>query len=252
MSDVNSASPCVENLPPVLQWTPAGRTVVFLLSACSIWCLLAEFYGLCSMRTFTLWILIPATILLIAMAIFDYARGNRILFRACLIGAIGGFLAAVAYDTFRLPFVVAQVDHIGPVWARMPLYKVFPRFGAMILGHPFTQQQTNSQFTLMDHLVGWIYHFSNGITFGVMYMAILGDATRRSWLWGIALAMGLEIAMLFTPYTSYFGISPVIKFVIVTLVAHFIFGVVLGLWSRRQANRIPHLHAQLAAIESMA
>ena len=230
-------SPNAESsLPPVLQWTPSGRAIVFVLSAASIWCLLAEFYHLCSMRTFTLWILIPSTILLIVMAVLDYLRGNRVLFRAVLIGAIGGCLAAVAYDIFRMPFVIAAADHVGPSWARLPLFKVFPRFGAMILGHPFDVNgagtQLDSQFTLLDHVVGWIYHFSNGITFGVMYLAIIGDATKRSWLWGIALAMGLEVAMLFTPYTSYFGINPVIKFVVVTMIAHLIFGIVVGKYSQ--------------------
>jgi threonine/homoserine/homoserine lactone efflux protein len=86
-------------------------------------------------------------------------------------------------------------------------------------------------------VVGLIYHFSNGITFGVMYMAIIGDATRRSWWWGVALAVGLELAMLFTPYTSFFGISPVMRFVIVTLSAHLIFGVTLGQWAHRQSAR---------------
>src|SRR6476619_1778184 len=97
------SSPSTSTLPPVLQWTLPGRALVFFLSGTSIWCLLAEFYGLCSMRTFTLWILIPSTFLLIAMAILDLARGDRRLFRAVCIGAIGGFLAAVAYDVFRIP-----------------------------------------------------------------------------------------------------------------------------------------------------
>jgi hypothetical protein len=244
--DLTHASAKQSHLPPVLQWTPAGRAVVFFLSATSIWCLLAEFYGLCSMRTFTLWILIPATILLIAMALFDLLKGDRRLWRAVLIGSIGGLLAAFAYDIFRLPFVIAAVDHVGPTWARLPLYKVFPRFGAMILGQSFTPDQTDSQFPLLTHVVGWIYHISNGVTFGVMYMAIIGDATRRSWWWGVALAVGLELMMLFTPYTAFFGISPVMRFVIVTLTAHLIFGVTLGQWARRQSIQSLGLARELA------
>src|SRR3954468_9378425 len=96
----------LNNLPPIMQWTRPGRALVFVLSAMSIWCLLAEFYGLCSMRTFTFYILIPATVALVAMAVLDRARGDRRLWRAVMIGAIGGFVAAVAYDTFRIPFVV--------------------------------------------------------------------------------------------------------------------------------------------------
>src|SRR5580765_6414759 len=98
-------------LPPVLRWTWQGRSVVFFLAAASIWCLLAEMYKLCDMRTFTFAILIPATALLIAIALIDMAKGDRQLWRACLIGAAGGFLAACAYDLFRLPWVLGAADH---------------------------------------------------------------------------------------------------------------------------------------------
>src|SRR4051794_24096354 len=52
-------------------WTPAWRAVIFILAAASIWCLLAEMYGLCSMQAFTLRILLPATIALVALAFWD-------------------------------------------------------------------------------------------------------------------------------------------------------------------------------------
>ena len=79
----SAASP--SQLPAILQWTPAGRAIVFLLSASSIWCLLAEFYGLCSMRT-SRFVFIPATVVLIAMALLDRARGDGRLWRAVAIG----------------------------------------------------------------------------------------------------------------------------------------------------------------------
>jgi len=227
--------PDAQPIPAVLRWSLPGRFIVFLLSATSIWCLLAEFYGLCSMRTFTLYVLLPATALLIAMTIFDAFRGDRRLFHAVLIGAIGGFVAACAYDLFRIPFVIGAIDKVGPSWLRLPLFKVFPRFGAMLLGQSFTTEQSDSQFTLAAHLLGWAYHLSNGITFGVMYMALIGDATRRSWWWAVTLAVCIELAMLFTPYTRFFGLNFTPRFVVVTLIAHFIFGVALGLYTRRSA-----------------
>jgi hypothetical protein len=180
------------------------------------------------------------------MALLDLARGDRRLFQAVMIGAIGGFIAAIAYDVFRIPFVIGAIDHVGPSWLRLPLFKVFPRFGAMILGQPFTPTQTDSQFPLTAHVVGWIYHFSNGITFGVMYMALIGDARRRSWTWAIALAVGLELAMLFTPYTSFFGINMTTRFVVATLLAHLIFGIALGIYAKRKAIRWPSPMLQAA------
>src|SRR5262245_58346513 len=211
-----------KSLPAVLSWSWPARFVVFVLSATSIWCLLAEFYGLCDMRTFTFWILIPATVALVILAIADRTKGDGLLWRGVVLGGGGGCLAACAYDLFRIPFVVAAIDKVGPDWLRLPLFKVFPRFGALILNEPFDATTTDSQFTLTAHLVGWVYHFSNGITFGVMYMALVGDASRRSWLWAVLFATGLELAMLFTPYTTFFGIHMTARFVIVTLIAHVI------------------------------
>src|SRR3954467_3325409 len=93
-------TPQASRLPPFLQWSWQGRLIVFLLSASSIWCLLADFYHLCDMQTFTAWVLIPATIALIGMAIIDRQRGNQKLWRAVAIGAVGGLLAAFSYDLF--------------------------------------------------------------------------------------------------------------------------------------------------------
>ncbi len=218
--------------PAILRWTVPTRIVVFALAASSIWCLLAEFYGLCSMRFFTIAILIPATVVLIALAIVDRFRGEGMIWRGFVIGALAGLFAAVAYDIFRLPFVFAASNEVGPSWLRLPLFKVFPRFGAMILGQPFDATTPDSQFTLAAHLVGWSYHFSNGITFGIMYMALIGDASRRSWLWAVLFATGLELAMLVTPYTNFFGIRLAPNFILATLAAHAIFGIVLGLLAR--------------------
>ncbi len=45
-------------------------------------------------------------------------------------------LGAVAYDVFRLPFVFAKEWGLDSVLPPLQLFKVFPRFGAMILGEP--------------------------------------------------------------------------------------------------------------------
>jgi hypothetical protein len=225
-------------LPAILRWTVPGRAVVFVLAAASIWCLLADFYHLCSMRAFTFAVLIPATLVLIAMAIIDRTRGDGRLWRAVLIGSIGGFVAACSYDIFRLPWVIGFAQQVGPSWLRLPLFKVFPIFGQMILGQP-----TDQTPTLAAHVIGWIYHFSNGVTFGVMYIALIGDATQRTWMWAIALAVGIEIALLVTPYTSLFAIKMTVLFVAVTLIAHMIFGIALGLLARYLSRNTAPLHA---------
>jgi hypothetical protein len=185
------------------------------------------------MRTFTFFIFLPAIVILLGFAVFDRMRGDRILWRAVMIGLVGGLLAAVAYDVFRLPFVFAKEWSIASIVPPMNLFKVFPRFGAMVLGQPIEQ----SHYSLTTQIVGWIYHFSNGATFGVMYVAMIGNPTRRHWTWAVVMALALELGMLLTPYPQVFNITVTTRFVVVTVAAHAIFGVGLGLTVRALARR---------------
>jgi hypothetical protein len=221
--------------PAKTDWAAGSRVMVFALAASSIACLLADFYGLCPMRLFTQFIFLPAFLVLCALAVFDRMRGNGHVWHAVWIGILAGLLAAVAYDVFRLPFVFAREWGIDSIVPPMRLFKVFPRFGAMILGQPIEQ----SSYSLVAHIVGWIYHFTNGATFGVMYLAIIGDRTKRHWAWAILFALGLELAMLATPYPTVFNIAVTPRFVLVTVAAHAIFGIGLGLsirWLARQSK----------------
>ena len=84
------------------------------------------------------------------------------------------------------------------------------------------------------------------MTFGVMFVAMLDELTGSRWLWGVAMAVGLELGMLLTPYPNVFGIPVTAAFVCVTLAAHVIFGVVKGLsghWldSVWRLERAPHI-----------
>lgn len=213
-------------------WTARGRLLVFTLAASSIACLLADFYRICPMHLFTPFIFLPAFAALIALAILDRRRGDGRLWRAVSIGLVGGLLAAIAYDVFRLPFVFAKDWRLDAVVPPLNLFKVFPRFGAMVLGQPIEQDF----YSPAAHLIGWTYHFSNGATFGVMYLAIIGHPARRHWLWAVLFALALELAMLLTPYPAVFGIHVTTRFVVATVLAHGIFGVALGLSVRGLAS----------------
>ena len=215
-------------------WNSHGRWLVFVLAASSIACLLADFYRLCPMRIFTPFIFLPALLALFAFAALDRWHGDGQLWRAVSVGLIAGLLAAVAYDVFRLPFVFAKEWGVESVVPPMQLFKVFPRFGAMVLGQPIEQPA----YSLAAHIIGWMYHFSNGATFGVMYLAIIGDGSRRHWAWAVLFALALELGMLFTPYPNVFNIPVTTRFVIVTVAAHAVFGLGLGLSVRWLASRV--------------
>jgi hypothetical protein len=206
-------------------WSASLRLVVFLLGATSLGCLLADFYGVCSMRAFAVVVFVPAMAVLVGLALYDFWRSDRRLARTVAIGLTAGLAAAVTYDLFRLPFVFAKAWGIASIVPPLSLFKVFPAFGAMLLGEPVRQ----ASYSIAASWLGWLYHFSNGATIGVMYLALIGDARIRHWSWAVLLAMGLELGMLFTPYPRVFGIPLTIQFVVVTLAAHAVFGAGLGL-----------------------
>jgi hypothetical protein len=214
-------------------WTASNRGVVFILASSSIACLLADFYGVCPMRFFTPFIFLPAVIVLLAWALLDWVFADGRLGRAVLMGITAGLGAAVAYDIFRLPFVFAKPLGIASVVPPMNLFKVFPGFGAMILGQPVEQ----TSYSGAAQVLGWLYHFSNGASFGVMYLALIGDGVRRHWGWAVLMAVGLELGMLVTPYPRVFNIPVTQRFVIVTMAAHAIFGVGLGIGVRWLAQK---------------
>lgn len=199
---------------------PLTRIIIFLLAATSIWCLLGEMYHLWPMGLFALAVFLPASAVLVAFAIHNWLRGDGRACRMIVIGAIAGFAAALSYDTFRLPFVFSASWGLTGIVPALPLFKVFTQFGTMILGNADSRSLTAG-------VVGWAYHFSNGITFGIMYAALVNGQWRR-WPVAIVFAVGLELGMLFTPYPAAFGIRLTETFFVVTMAAHLIFGIVMG------------------------
>jgi hypothetical protein len=223
-------------------WTGIGRLLVFLLASSSISCLLLDFYSICPMRVFAPFVFLPAMLVLLVWAVLDRSFADGRLGRAVFIGIAAGLAAAVAYDIFRLPFVFAKTWGIASVVPAMNLFKVFSAFGAMILGQPI-EQESHTRAALF---LGWVYHFSNGATFGVMYMAMIGDGMRRHWAWGVVMAVALELGMLLTPYPKVFGIPVTPRFVVVTMAAHGIFGIMMGLGARWLAQKSEERSAQVA------
>ena len=200
-------------------WSPWFRLIVFLLAFLSFTCLLGQFYGLWTMHFFACWVLPPATALLALIAYATRRQPGGVYCPKTWIveGALGGIVAAVAYDLYRLPFVLNGA----------PLFKVFPRFGQLILG-------ANEPLWLVQ-LLGWTYHFSNGAALGIMFLALVWRATPRILFWGaVGWALFIEVMLLLTPYTGFFGLKMNGRFLFLTASAHLIFGLVLGLWCRQR------------------
>lgn len=200
-------------------WSLSSRAVVFALASLSFAALLWEFYGLGKMRTFALWMFLPAVIALIVLA-----KSSTRLRRIIVEGALGGVFAAVIYDIFRVPFVLSGY----------PLFAVFPKFGQMLLGLPLSVAP--AQVPIEAHIVGWIYHFINGASLGIMFAAMAANVPRK-WIIPAAAAWALcvEVLLLLSPYYSFFKLHMAYgTFLILTLSAHLVFGLVLGWWFARR------------------
>ena len=73
--------------------------------------------------------------------------------------------------------------------------------------------------------MGWLFHLSNGVTFGIMY-AVVG--ARRSWLWGVLWGLTLETAVLLTPFKDRYVLAGQAGVVAVAYAGHFLYGWPLG------------------------
>jgi hypothetical protein len=192
------------------------RIAIFLLASLSFACLLGQFYGLWSMHWFGCWVLPPATAVLIAAAWLDRRAATAGPRLWIVQGTIGGVIAAVAYDLYRLPFVLGGA----------PLFTVFGKFGNMLLG-----RGVDAAPSIDAQLLGWAYHFSNGAALGIMFLAMVTWPNQRLLFWGaLAWALCVEAMLLMTPYASYFGLPFNSTFLFLTASAHAIFGVALGTW----------------------
>ncbi len=193
------------------------RAAVFGLASLSLGCLLGQFYGLWTMHFFGRCVLPPATALLVIAAYLhrDHTEGLRSPWTWIVEGALGGMIAAVAYDLYRLPFVLSGI----------PLFKVFPQFGELLVGATEPRWLVNG--------VGWLYHFSNGATLGIMFLVMASWFTKPMLFWGAVLwAVFVEAVLLLTPYAVFFGLKLDRSFLFLTATAHVVFGTVLGLYSR--------------------
>jgi hypothetical protein len=199
------------------------RPVVFALAFLSFACLLGQFFGFWTMRLFGCWVLPPATALLVYVACRHRDRSPNLSSPGSWIvqGAMAGLVAALAYDLYRLPFVLSGA----------PLFTVFPRFGELLLG--------DTEPRWLVHTLGWSYHFSNGAALGIMFLAMVSFFRRPSLFWGaVAWALFIEGMLLLTPYTAFFGLTLNSRFLFLTASAHLIFGLTLGYYCHRRFARV--------------
>jgi len=153
-------------------------------------------------------LLLPSVLGMVLLIVWAHHRGRNDLVRRVILGLWAGGFATLAYDIVRIP--LAHAD--------LPVFKAISYFGTTIL--------SQARPTIASEVVGWSYHFSNGIGFAVMYTLLVGRPRLVSAvLWGVS----LEAAMLVTPYAEVFGYRRSSSFFAITVGAHVVYGLVLWL-----------------------
>lgn len=203
------------------------RSLVFGLGSLSIASLLLYFFGLGRFSVFAAGLLSIETVGLSLLAAFARHRGRRARIDLIVQGLWAGMLATLVYDVVRIP-----IAHSG-----IPVFKAISYFGTVMLGL--------DRPTVASEALGWAYHLSNGVSFGLMYAALFrtpGPVTAL--LWGLS----LEGVMLLTPYAEVFGYQRDTRFLAITIGAHAAYGYSLYLALRASRNRLATLRpAQYAA-----
>lgn len=186
----------------------AVRALLVLCGSLSIGSLLSYFLGMGRFDWLVLSTLAAEGAIIAGVVLWANAQRLQLISSLLRSGVWAGGLATLAYDLVRIP-----VAHSG-----VPVFKAISYFGTVILG---VQSPT-----LLSETLGWAYHLSNGVSFGLMYAAMV----RRPRLYSAVIwALTLEAVMLMTPYAEIFGYRRDVKFFAITIGAHAVYGLVLYL-----------------------
>jgi hypothetical protein len=169
--------------------------------------LLAWAYGLGSFREWFWAVTAPSLALLAATGVAT-ARSSayRGLHTALVVGAFGGLLGTFAYDLFRIPFLLAGYRLLAPI----------DSYGVLILGAESSGPWTG--------LFGWIFHFGNGVGFGITYAVI---AAGRRWQWALLWGLAIETLAVASPVAGLYALRGP-GLLAIAYGGHLAYGVVLG------------------------
>lgn len=197
------ANPPTGQSHAALSW----RGLCFLLCIPSGGALLAKVYGLLELNSGALFIALPCCAALIGIWRWAKQTGRKSLAEALAIGFLGGLLGTLAYDVVRIPPLLSGQRIFAPISA----------YGVWI-----ADASNSSRFT---EVIGWAYHFSNGLTFGVMYTLWL---RKRHWAWAILWGLVLETIALVSPFGRIFYLVGNYQAIAIAYFGHVAYGLPLG------------------------
>ncbi len=165
------------------------------------------------------YVLLPSIVILLAGAFLASTRGHHRLANRIWAGMLAGFVGTLGLEVVR-----ATSFRLGGMPGDMP------RLLGVLLTNRFMYGPS-----LGSDLLGWAYHFWNGISFGIIFTVLFG---RPRLIWAVIYAQLIGIGLLLGPVVKSFGIGfmgkdmPAMPLTVV--VAHLVFGVLLAAVVRRR------------------
>ncbi|WP_303317610.1 hypothetical protein Q4Q34_16980 [Flavivirga abyssicola] len=182
------------------------KILILILCLPSGGILLLKAFGFTQMYASVYSLFIPSILLLFLITSITY-KSHRELFHLVIIGAFGGLIGTFGYDLIRVPFILMG----SRIFAPINMYGVW-----------ITDASSGSHFS---DTIGWLYHFSNGITFGIMYALFMKN---KSFWWAIAYALLLETIFVISPFGELFGLRSKPLSLVAAYLGHVAYGYPLG------------------------
>ena len=222
----------------ILQKTKAELgliTIVIILSGASASLVIFGPLDVIAYATYRDIVIIPSVIAIFAIGILVRSKFPQFTNRL-FIGMAAGAIASFALEAIRIP------GYMFTKWIPMDSMISLP---GLLLTEKITTLSEIKQVIMQSgvpmnlyhapldaFIVGGLWHFWNGATFGIVYALLIG---KGKWWYGIIWAVIIEMVMMVAPYLIImkgpFGIEHMdgYNIFVITLIAHLVFGAILGI-----------------------
>ena len=187
-----------------------ARILLVLLCIPSAGILLYMVYGGMAMSKSGLLIFLPSLLLFSILWLFAYLKKNETN-RLLVVGFWAGLWATICYDLVRVPVLFLGQRVFAPI---------------RMYGLWLTDSGAADAFS---DIIGWVYHYSNGIFFGIAYVLVM---KKRPTFWAVLYALALETLFVFSPFGDLLEIKAKPFALAVAYIGHIAYGYPLGYIAR--------------------
>lgn len=169
--------------------------------------LLAYIFGFAPLHITVPFVVLPSCIGLLLVGYVAATQNDADLLRMLQVGIAAGLAGTLAYDLYRVPFQ----------WIGNRVFVPIQVYGVWICN-------TDSSTPFTD-VMGWLYHFSNGLTFAIAFALFVPG---KHWILGVVWGLILETIAVVTPFGRIFALRGNSSALFIAYSGHVAYGLPLG------------------------